>query len=301
MKKILLTIAIIAMIAIMGVTLVACNNATTQGQLANLLNDHNHERFEYTVYAESTTGEKIDGYDGTYTVTLDAYDKGSIITNFGNATLSDVQEGVLVRGKLVSGNTVYETGCYFNLIGGSSYMVPAYTFRTQSVNGEETFRLQGTYSGATLTYERYIDGVKDEGSVSAKATTYFDNNEFHQSLRTITTFSTGLNFSFSVPVVSRTEATYATLSSMVMGTMMIKNDFTANNALYQEKGIECYEVVVSRSTEVSGLSQALYYAVDDVADDGWDLKNVLVRIVEPFKVDGTIYNMIYDLTLAELE
>ncbi len=301
MKKILLTIAIIAMIAIMGVMLVACNNATTQGQLANLLNDHNHERFEYTVYAETTAGEKIDGYDGTYIVTLDAYDKGSIITGFGNATLSDVQEGVLVRGKLISGSTVYETGCYFNLIGGSSYMVPAYTFRTQSVNGVETFRLQGTYSGSTLTYERYIDGVKDEGSVSVKATTFFDNNEFHQSLRTITTFSVGLNFGFSVPVVSRTEATYTNLSSMVMATKMIKNDFTANNALYQEKGIECYEIVVSRSTEVAGLSQALYYAVEDVADDGWDLKNVLVRIVEPFKVDGTIYNMVYDLTLAELE
>lgn len=302
MKKAILTVLVIAMIALLGICFAACNNATTQGQLANLLNDHNHEYFEYDVKACNYYGEILDDFEyssGVYTVTLDAYDGGATIEDFGNATLSDVQKGVLVRGSLDIGDTSYDTGCYFNLIGGSSYMVPAYTYRVETVGDSEVFRLQGTYDGSTLNFERWINGEKSTGSVSTKST-YFDNNEFHQSLRTITTFSSNFSFSFATPVVSSTEATFANLTAIISSTVSIKTPYTEAVEKYTESGINCYKMTLSRSTEVSGLYQTLYYATDSITDNGWSLKNVLVRIEEPFKHNNEICKMVYELKSATL-
>lgn len=302
MKKIILTVSVIAIIAMLGLCLAACNNATTQGQLANLLSDHNHEAFEYEVKACNYYGEVLENYpysSGVYTVTLDAYNAGATVENFGNATLSNVQKGVLVLGKLTIGDAQYDTGCYFNLIGGSSYMVPAYTYRVHTVGSTETFRLQGAYDGATLNFERWINGEKSVGSVSTKST-YFDNNEFHQSLRTITTFSSNFSFSFATPIISSTEATFATLTATISSTANIKTPYTENVEEYAEKGINCYKMFLSRSTEVNGLYQTLYYATENITDDGWSLKNVLVRIEEPFKLNDEICKMVYELKSATL-
>ncbi len=303
MKKVILIISIIALVAITAVSLVACNSATPQGQLQNLLNDHNHEAFEYNVYAKNSSGARIDGYNGTYTVTLDAYAKNSQINNFGKSSLESVENGVLVKGLLTIGEgdnqVVYETGCYFNIISGSSYMVPAYTYRIQKKGGQEEFALQGEYDGSTLNYTRTVNGETSTGKVEGKATTYFDNNEFHQSLRTLTTFSDSMSFSFSMPLVSANEASYVTLSTTVSTTSKIKNAYTTANGL--EDGIECYKMNVSRSTEVSGISQTLYYAKDDIKFNGWGLKNVLVQFEEPFKIESDIFTMVYELTSATLE
>lgn len=301
MKKAILIALVAAMIAVMGVSLSACNNATTQGQLQNILNDHNHESFEYSVFAQDADGNRVDGYDGTYAVTLDKYVAGSTIENFGSATLSDVAEGILVKGNLTVGTTEYNTGCYFTLINGSSYMVPAYSFRTVKKDGNVTFSLNATYDGKKFNYNRTIDGVESNGTVDlGKAVTYYDNNEFHQSLRTITTFSESLSFSFAMPVVSDIEASSVTLTARVGGKATIKNTFTESRADFQDSGISCYKTLVSRSTEVAGLSQTLFYSVNDVTFTGWSMKHVLVRIQEPFKVDGNIYSMVYDLKSAEL-
>lgn len=302
MKKVILSISIIAIVAVIAVSLVACNSATAQGQLQNLLNDHNHEAFEYNVFAKNSSGARIDGYDGTYTVTLDAFSQNSTVENFGKRTLENVQKGVLVKGVLTVGEgenqIVYQTGCYFNIISGSSYMVPAHTYRIQTKGGVEQFVMHGEYDGSTLNYERVVDGNISTGKVEGKATTYFDNNEFHQSLRTLTTFSDSMSFSFSMPLVSANEATYVTLSTSISSTSKVKNAYSLAHSI--DDGIECYKMSVSRTGDVAGLSQTLYYAKDDVTFEGWGLKHVLVQIEEPFKLDGDVYTMVYELNSASL-
>lgn len=302
MKKVFLSLIVIAIVAISAISLVACNNATPQGQLVNLLNDHNHEEFSYVVYAKNkATGARLDEYNGTYVVKLDAYDAGSTVNDFGNGELQNVSRGVLVSGVLTVGEgenqTVYKTGCYFNLIDGSGYMVPHASYRVQTVGNVEKFRLQANYSdGKNFNYERWIEGEKSTGTVTFKATCYFDNNEFHQSLRTLSTFSNSMSFSFAMPLVSANEAQSVNLTASISETVKVKNDFTANNPEYADNGIECYKTVISRATEVAGMSQTLYYAVNNVSYHGWNLKNVLVKIEEPFKIDGEVYEMTYELT-----
>ncbi len=288
MKKIALVILIIALILTCGIVLSACNNATTQGQLANLLTDHNQETFVYDVL------NKFDNTQGTYTVRLKAYDKGESVSDFGNATLENVDDGVLVSGSLAIGDKTYRTGCYFNLISGSSFMVPAYTFRVEKKGEVETFRLQGSYDGATLNYERYINGKKSTGSVKASGT-YYDNNEFQQSLRTVTTFSTSFNFGFTMPLVSAKESTKINLTASCSATQ----DITVP---YRAEAINCYRVNLSRSTDVKGVFQQLYYATDNLTYNGWNMKNVLVKFIEHYKDDasGNIYDIEYSLKEASL-
>ena len=294
MKKAFLSIIVIAVVLVSALSLVACNNATPQGQLENLLNDHNHEEFNYVVYAKNkSTDARIDEYQGTYVVKLDAYDDGSTVANFGNGELQNVSRGVLVTGVLTVGEgenqTVYKTGCYFNLINGSSYMVPHASYRVQTVGGVEKFRLQANYSdGKNFNYDRWVDGVQSSGTVGFKATCYFDNNEFHQSLRTLSTFSDSMSFSFAVPLVSANEATSVNLTASISEKTNVKT-------AYNPEGIECYKTVISRATEVAGMSQTLYYAVNNVSYNGWALKNILVKIEEPFKSGDDVFVMVYEL------
>lgn len=315
MKKVILAILIIVIVATLALGLSACNNATTQGQLANLLNNHNSEEFSYDVYAIDSNGNEISipGTEmvssqphGTYDVTLNAYDQGATVNNFGaigNTSLTDVRRGVLIRNKLQIGGTsiVQSSGCYYNLIDGTSYMVPAYTYRTIEVGGETTFAMFGEYSGSTLKYKVEQNGEKKEGNISLKGT-YFDNNQFHTSLRTITTFTNNFSFSFATAVVTPDEIGSATLTASISSTKYIQNDFTKNREEYAEKGVVCYKTQLTRSTDVAGVGQTLYYATNDITDNGWALKNVLVRIEEPFKTaDGHGGIMVYDLKTATLK
>ena len=133
MKKVILTISIVLVVALACVSMTACNNtATTQGQLRNILSDHNSESFEYDVFAKDADGNKIEGYDGMYNVTLKAYGEGAKIENFGSSdtNLENLSAGILVNGLLRVGTQTYETGCYFKLINGSSYMAVSYTHLT---------------------------------------------------------------------------------------------------------------------------------------------------------------------------
>lgn len=298
-KKIVILTLVIAMIVVVSISFSACNSATTQGQLANLLHDHNHESFTYIAHGEDANGDVLAGYDGTYVVTLDAYDKGSSVENFGDRTLYDVSEGVLVLSTLTVGSTEIKSGCYYNLIGGSSFMVPAYTFRIHRDNGVLVSHLQGTYTGATLSYTYRNSAGSVENAITTKST-YFDNNEWHQSLRCATTLSTSFNFSFAVPAIGDNEAAYATLQSLISSTENVKTPYTDGIATLQADGIKCYKMTVSRNTDVSGLYHTLYYAVDDIKDAGWGMKNVLVKIVEPFKLDGVVCKMVYELTSLHL-
>lgn len=291
---------LIAVVACLSMA--ACNNtASTQGQLRNILSDHNNETFVYDVFAKGSDGNKVEGYDGTYTVTLKAYSDGSTISNFGSADtkLENISAGVLVKGLLTVGTQTYDTGCYFTLINGSSYMVPAYSYRVQKDGETETLRVFGSYDGKKYSYTRTVNGEKSEGTVEAGSTVYYDNNEFHQSLRTITTFSDSLSFGFSVPLVSATEASSVSLTAQVSGKTKVTTAFTESNETYVD-GIECYKTDISRATQVAGISQTLYYATSDVLVHGWAMKHVLVKIEEPFKKDGKTFHMNYELKTAEL-
>ncbi len=302
MKKVILTISVMLIAVVACLSMAACNNtASTQGQLRNILSDHNNETFVYDVFAKGSDGNKVEGYDGTYTVTLKAYSDGSTISNFGSADtkLENISAGVLVKGLLTVGTQTYDTGCYFTLINGSSYMVPAYSYRVQKDGETETLRVFGSYDGKKYSYTRTVNGEKSEGTVEAGSTVYYDNNEFHQSLRTITTFSDSLSFGFSVPLVSATEASSVSLTAQVSGKTKVTTAFTESNETYVD-GIECYKTDISRATQVAGISQTLYYATSDVLVHGWAMKHVLVKIEEPFKKDGKTFHMNYELKTAEL-
>lgn len=305
MKKLITTISLILLVACVALTLFACSSATTQGQLQNILNDHNHEKFVYDVasFTKDANGDytqQSDLYSGSYIVTLDAYSQGSSINMINSFDITTDADGILVRGELVVGDVTYKTGCYFNIIGGAYYMLPAYSYRVQLEDENETFKLIGSYEGKEYSYTRYINGEMSQGMVEASGTLYYDNNEFHQALRTISTFSESLTYGFAVPLVSATEATSVSLTAKVSKTTHVKTPFSATLADYADTGISCYVTSISRSTEVAGVSQTLYYATKDIAINGWNMKNVLVKIEEPFKQDGNEYAMIYSLKEATL-
>lgn len=306
MKKLISTISLIILVVVVACVLFACSSATTQGQLQNILNDHNHETFVYdvTTMAKDSKGNyanQVDLYSGTYTVTLDAYSKGAELKLTDGFDITTDADGILIRGELVVGNEVYKTGCYFNIIGGSYYMIPAHSYRVQLDGESETFKLFGSYDNKEYNYTRYIDGVMSQGTVEASGTLYYDNNEFHQALRTISTFSDSLTYAFAVPLVSQNEATSVALTAKVSGTTHVKTAFSNANEAYADTGIQCYKTSISRSTEVAGVSQTLYYAVNDIAVNGWNMKHVLVQIEEPFKHEGNEYAMLYTLKTAELK
>ncbi len=314
-KLILIAVAVITACMLAGV-LSACNNATTQGTLSNFLGDHNSEEFVYDVL------NTYDGTTGTYTVSAKAYDADATVEGFGLSTLQKVKRGVLISTKLSYADKQFETGCYYNLVSGpTSYMQPAATYRVEKSGEKETFRLQGTYDGGAFKYERYVDGKKDEGSMKI-AGTCFDNNQFHQALRTVTDFSAGLSLTFSLPTVTANEATTATLLASCNSTEKVKTAYTdaflikegenAGDPEYPD-GMTCYKVTITRSTVVSGRTHTLYYAAGNIPvnrnyPNVFTLKNVLIKIEEPFEVDGKTTTadgktimMAYSLKSASLE
>lgn len=306
MKKAITIISLIILIVVVSTTLFACSSATTQGQLQNILNDHGEETFEYDVYSAQKDSkgnytEKTDLYSGTYKITLKSYNATQDVPWANDSEIVADADGILVCGELKIGSITYKTGCYFNIIGGSYYMIPAQSYRVHLDGETETFKLLGTYNGKEFNYTRSINGKKESGTVEASGTLYYDNNEFHQALRTISTFTDSLTYSFSVPLVSQNEATSVSLTASVSGTTHVKTPYTNDKDKYQENGIVCYKTYISRSTEVAGVSQILYYAVEDIQNEtGWNMKHVLVKIEEPFKHDDTECAMVYELKTANL-
>jgi len=288
-KKLLFIPILIVFILVLTFSLVACNKASTQGLLANILNDHDYEEFVYDVF-DSQQNMSV----GTYTVSLKSYKSGSL-TEFGG--IDNVNKGILVKGKLAitsgtNAGTTINNATYFDIISGSSYMTPAYTSREKIVDGNTVFSLIGSYDGSTLNYTRIVNGNSSSGSIGNSGT-YYDNNEFHQSLRTVTTFSTSFSFAFALPLVTESEAASVSLTAACSSTETVKYNNDANEAT-------CYKVNISRSTEVAGVNQTLYYATNNISVNGWNVKNALIKIVEPFKSNETQYNMVYTLKTISL-
>jgi len=297
-----LIVSIITIMVIVGAifALSACNRtASPQGQLANFLIDHQKEHFVYDV----SIGDDL---IGTYSVTVTLCKSGETI-NFPIA-IENAKKGVLVESVLDvtkdGKHSVYSTGCYFSLVNGSSLMVPSHTYRKQEEDGVQTFFMTGTYEGSTFKYERKIGEETSNGSFKLSGT-YFDNNEFQQSLRTVSTFSTGFSMAFTTPLVSQSEAASVSLTASCSKVVKVKTAYTDSFEDYKETGVDCYKVTLSRSTKVAGVTQTLYFAAQNLKTtnnpDGFTMHNVLVEFHEPLTADGNSNQYVaYTLKTAEI-
>ena len=304
MKKIILSLLIVVMVVVLGVGLTACNSATPQGQLADLLFNHDHETFTYDVKIYDVKNASYDQETGTYVARLDKFKKDATV-EFGSRTLSNVSEGIRVTGELTYGTTHYEMGCYYTLVSGMSYMVPAYSFMTVIENGETTYEMQGKYNGSTFECERKLGSDEALNNSVKLSGTIWDNNQIQQILRAVpsSTFSSGMNLSFSTPIATAKEFGSASLTATGKSTASIKVPYTNTNDELQENGINCYQITLSRSTQIKKtMTHTLYYAVDEIKIKGWGMKNVLVKMIEPFK-DGNDqpFETHYELVTIELE
>lgn len=281
MKKLVLSIVLILVVALCAIAFTACNNATTQGQLENVW--LNYEQYVYEVKDTSGDAEVT----GDYTTTIQLYQAGSSV-DFGEGTLQNVRKGYLVSSVRNLGTTTLDIQCYFELVNGKNFLVPAATYRKYIAEGKETV-MSGNYDGDTLNYTFKNDAGTQTGSIKV-GSPYYDNNEFHQVLRGTSTMSTSFSFSFEVPVVAENEMTAAKLTAKVSA----KEDV---GTLYTPSGAEsalttpCYKMTISRTTKVAGSTQAVYYSVDDISVNGWALKHVITKVVEPTKTGNVTYTL----------
>lgn len=324
MKKTASLLILVIVISALAFTLAACNNATTQGQLVDAWKEGRpYERYTYSV-----NDSAYDGVEGTYVSEIfyhAAYNAETAPKVTVGDTSFEQREGYLIRNTLeatLDGKAhLIVTECYFSLTDGSSYLLPSATFRSESVDGNEVLRMNGTYSGNTLSYTLVVNGGEAKTGSVGLGSVFYDNNEFHQSLRGVSTFSTSFSFGFSTAVVNATEQTSASLTLSVNGTENISGlefDSVGRNEEGAEiasetTSLECYKATLSRSTTVAGASQTLYYtvapvyaAVNEAGDDTlvstydngwWALPHVLAAIVEPYNdADGNAQTVTYTLT-----
>lgn len=314
MKKTASIAALIALIIICAVVFTACNNATTQGQLEDVW--QSYEKYVYKI-TDGEGGDEIGSYVNEIKLVkvpsaTEDNPAPSVDVQVGSVdgtTYKTSRNGYLITGMLVfdEGNsvtgkeTVSETACFFELSNGNTFLVPKATYRRTVEDGAVTALMNGTYDGSTLSYTLKADGAQDKSGQIALGNPFYDNNEFHQSLRGVSTFSAAFSFSFSTPVVNNGEITAASLTAMVTGTETVTTGITVTD----DKGetvpyeIECYKTMLGRATTVAGVSQTLYYAVNPVyalldengntyiSDKEYDLGklvHVLAKIKEPYKL-----------------
>ncbi len=286
MKKVILTLVSILFVALFAVSAVACNNATTQGQLEDIWYDY--ESYVYDVNDGTNVGE--------YSVAIKWYGEGDVTV--GATTLKNPGKGYLVTGKLTIAGAQYDTSCFFKRVDGNTFLVPVASYRKQvnPASPETNLEINGTYDGSTFNYSGVVAGENKQGSIGLSAP-YYDNNEFHQVLRSVSTMSTGFSFSFKVPVVAN-EIGAVSLTASCASTEKI-------TAPVKDGEIDCYNVTISRSTKVDGKKQRLYYATSplelDTDGDGavdYKPKKALIKIVEP-TADGEVTYTLKSATFTE--
>ena len=222
MKKTASLLILVIVISALAFTLAACNNATTQGQLI----DAWKEGRPYQRYTYSVNDSAYDGMEGTYVSEIFYHAAYNAETAPEKVTVGDStfeqREGYLIHSTLEATLDGKKhrivTECYFSLTDGSSYLIPSATFRSESVDDNEVLRMNGTYSGNTLSYTLVVNGGEAKTGSVGLGSVFYDNNEFHQSLRGVSTFSTSFSFGFSTAVVNATEQTSASLTLSVSGT-----------------------------------------------------------------------------------
>ncbi len=273
MKKAALIIFTIVFVAIMAVSLVACSNATVQGQLKDVWRPY--EKYTYSVNDGTNTG--------TYVVEILRSNGGTV--EVGTKSVENLGKGILINGKLNIADVEYTTACYVQFNSGGAFNVPKASYKKQTVSGNVTLELVATYADNNYNYSGTQNGTEISGTI-ALSNPYYDSNEFHQVLRGVNSMSTGFSFSFNVPVAIG-ESSLASLSASCNSTTKVA---------YGDDNVECFEVLLSRSTKVNGKDQKLYYTTSPMTIDGWPLPYVLMKFVEP-TADGEV---VYTLTSVSL-
>jgi hypothetical protein len=274
-KRITLLILALVLVASLGLTLVACSNATVQDQLKNVW--RNYEKYTYEV---DTDGDGT--VDGDYSVEIVMHKAKTDIAFGEDATLSDRKEGFLVTGNLAVGGYTMTTQCFFEISGASGFLSPTNTY-SKTVYENGTVVLNAEFDGSNYRYHLSDNGSVTEGSFEMTAP-YYDNAEFHQVLRGAT-LSDSFSFSFNVPIAAPGEVTAVSLSAVISGTEQVA--WTDKNDGDAVKATECFKTTLTRSTKVEGAAQELYYSKDNFTVNGWELPHVLVKIVE----NGVTYTL----------
>ena len=325
MKKTASLLILVIVISALAFTLAACNNATTQGQLV----DAWKEGRPYECYTYSVDDSAQEGVEGEYVSEVFYHAAYNSVSNPEKVRVGDTsfeqREGYLIHSEL---NATLDgkkhrivTECYFALTDGRNYLLPVATFRSETVDDKEVFSMNGTYNGSSLAYTLTANGESKSGNIGLNSP-YYDNNQFAQSLRGVSTFSSSLSFSFTTPVVNATEQVSASLTFSVGGTASVGDlpfasagkDGDGNEVNNATTTLECYRATLGRATTVSGASQTYLYTVNPVyaakSDDGtttllstydngkmWSLPHVLVGFVEPYNdADGNAQTVTYSLT-----
>ncbi len=268
MKKAALIIFTIVFVAIMAVSLVACSNATVQGQLKDVWRPY--EKYTYSVNDGTNTG--------TYVVEILRSNGGTV--EVGTKSVENLGKGILINGKLNIADVEYTTACYVQFNSGGAFNVPKASYKKQTVSGNVTLELVATYADNNYNYSGTQNGTEISGTI-ALSNPYYDSNEFHQVLRGVNSMSTGFSFSFNVPVAIG-ESSLASLSASCNSTTKVA---------YGDDNVECFEVLLSRSTKVNGKDQKLYYTTSPMTIDGWPLPYVLMKFVEPTANGEVVYTL----------
>ncbi|NLZ25562.1 MAG: hypothetical protein GX891_03780 [Clostridiales bacterium] len=281
MKKLLLTLPLVLIVAAALFSFTACNNATPQGQLGDYFAPY--EKYTYLV----TDNNAETPVTGVYTVEIKKFKKDSIVTLAQGEVLNGVPEGHLIKGRLEIADTVIEQSCYVDNVNGNSFLVPRASFKRVSKNGALLYESLINYtSGVSYKLKTSADDIK-VGNLSVPAP-YYDNNEFMTMLRGASTMGSGFAMTYNVPVVTPSETASAQLTASCSGTEGITVPF-------KEEAIDCFAINISRQTIVAGTTYNAYYAASQIEINGRKLTRVLVKFVE----DKVVYELKEIITVED--
>lgn len=278
MKKTVLCLILILTICVACFSLTACNNATPQGQLGNYFSKY--EKYVYDVHDEAASA------DGTYEIEIKAFEEEkNSVTLCSEFTLENQTAGHLITSKLTINGYTYTTACYYANVTGNSYYLPKGSYKLVEKDGTKQYDVKTTYSSDSKKgYANYVlsetDKTPQKGTLELK-TPYYDNLEFYTMLRGASTMDSGFSMSYNVALVAPNEINTATISASCSTTEKINGLPTG---VFTDGTAECYKMVISRSTKVTGLSYTVYYAKSKVTKindaDVRPLVRIITKIVE---------------------
>ena len=279
MKKLGLSLLLILVICAVAFGATACNRATTEGQIENVFFNLQNGVTESYVYDVTNSSNSA---TGTYKTTIKYFTAGQTVTVSEYNQVTDCGKGYLFTSELtMSDGYTSKSSCYFviSAVSGvtSTFLKPVASYKKVTGSSND-FTEYGSYSGKDYNYTLITSETK-EGNVTV-GTKFYDNNEFHNSLRGVNKdiFNSGFTLSFNVAVVTADEQAAASITAKSDGKDNITTnvlDGDNNKTVY-----ESYAINLSRSTKVAGSTQKIWYAKDDVSCNGFYITHLITQIVE---------------------
>ena len=273
MKKIVLIIVTIVMIAALGVSFAACDNATpTQKLLSNSrpwTSRDTDEVFVYNVVYKKGTEDEL---NGTMTVT---------VKSFNGAEGDTVTIGEWTKEKAIG----YLTTTTLEMDNGDVKNTQAFfTTNVEVKYASETKTYGGVTSGYTAEYKNekcYYTVFEGDDKSSGEIKTgdfsespFIDNAILYQVARCIP--SSVSSFTFDVPDVTLGDTQSVTMSAATGTTTTIK---AADEA---ETEFKCYfvQIALNRTFPGSGESLTCMIASDPYETENGEIKKLVVSITE---------------------